>query len=64
MIAIHGAGIHRYPVELRFAYPSELDLTARIAGMQSRALGRWIGSVQLRERESCLGLPADVLRRW
>ena len=40
-VVIDDAGIHRYPVELRFAYPSELDLMARIAGMRLRE--RWGG---------------------
>jgi hypothetical protein len=40
-IVIDDSGIHRYPVELRFAYPSELDLMARIAGMRLRE--RWGG---------------------
>ncbi len=38
---IDEGGIHRYPVELRFAYPAELDLMARIAGMRLRE--RWGG---------------------
>ncbi|HVN29379.1 MAG TPA: class I SAM-dependent methyltransferase [Candidatus Binataceae bacterium] len=38
---VEDAGIHRYPVELRFAYPAELDLMARIAGMRLRE--RWGG---------------------
>jgi SAM-dependent methyltransferase len=40
-IVIDDGGIHRYPVELRFAYPPELDLMARIAGMRLRE--RWGG---------------------
>jgi SAM-dependent methyltransferase len=40
-IVIDDAGTHRYPVELRFAYPPELDLMARIAGMRLRE--RWGG---------------------
>jgi SAM-dependent methyltransferase len=40
-IVIDENGIHRYPVELRFAYPAELDLMARIAGMRLRE--RWGG---------------------
>ena len=38
---IDDAGVRRYPVELRFAYPAELDLMARIAGMRLRE--RWGG---------------------
>jgi SAM-dependent methyltransferase len=40
-LLIDDAGVHRYPVELRFAYPAELDLMARIAGMRLRE--RWGG---------------------
>jgi SAM-dependent methyltransferase len=40
-IVIDDTGVHRYPVELRFAYPPELDLMARIAGMRLRE--RWGG---------------------
>jgi SAM-dependent methyltransferase len=40
-IVIDDGGTHRYPVELRFAYPPELDLMARIAGMRLRE--RWGG---------------------
>jgi hypothetical protein len=31
-------GVQLYPVQLRFAYPSELDLMARLAGMLLREL--------------------------
>ncbi len=41
LVAIEDSGVHRYPVELRFAYPPELDLMARIAGMRLRE--RWGG---------------------
>jgi SAM-dependent methyltransferase len=34
-------GIQTYPVELRYAWPSELDLMARLAGMTPA--GRWDG---------------------
>ncbi len=40
-IVIDDDGIHRYPVELRFVYPAELDLMAHIAGMRLRE--RWGG---------------------
>ncbi len=40
-VVIDDTGIHRYPVEVRFAYPPELDLMARIAGMRLRE--RWGG---------------------
>ena len=35
-IVIAEDGVRRYPVVLRFAYPSELDLMARLAGMRLR----------------------------
>jgi hypothetical protein len=35
-------GVQLYPVQLRFAYPSELDLMARLAGMRLRErYGGW-----------------------
>ncbi len=40
-IHITEAGIRLYPVHLRYAWPSELDLMARLAGLQLRA--RWGG---------------------
>jgi SAM-dependent methyltransferase len=41
-ILISDDGIRRYPVVLRFAYPSELDLMARLAGMRLRErFGGW-----------------------
>ena len=41
-ILISDSGIRRYPVVLRFAYPSELDLMARLAGMRLRErFGGW-----------------------
>lgn len=41
-ILVSDAGVRRYPVVLRFAYPSELDLMARLAGMRLRErLGGW-----------------------
>jgi len=41
-IAISNDGIQRYPVVLRFAYPSEIDLMARLAGMRLRErFGGW-----------------------
>ncbi len=41
-ILISDDGIRRYPVVLRFAYPSELDLMARLAGMRLRErYGGW-----------------------
>jgi hypothetical protein len=38
---IGAAGIRLYPVEIRYAWPSELDLMARLAGMRLRE--RWGG---------------------
>jgi SAM-dependent methyltransferase len=40
-LVIGDEGIRRFPVELRFAYPAELDLMARLAGMRLRE--RWGG---------------------
>ncbi len=40
-VVVSGDGIQRYPIELRYAYPAELDLMARIAGMRLRE--RWGG---------------------
>ena len=40
-LVIGDQGIRRFPVELRFAYPAELDLMARLAGMRLRE--RWGG---------------------
>ena len=34
-------GVHRVPVSIRYAYPSELDLMARLVGMRLRE--RWSG---------------------
>jgi hypothetical protein len=34
-------GIRLYPVQIRYAWPSELDLMARLAGLQLRH--RWAG---------------------
>lgn len=40
-IIITEAGIKLYPIEMRYAWPSELDLMARLAGMRLRE--RWGG---------------------
>jgi hypothetical protein len=37
-------GIRLYPVQIRYAWPSELDLMARLAGLQLRS--RWAGWAQ------------------
>jgi len=37
-------GIRLYPVQIRYAWPSELDLMARLAGLQLR--NRWAGWAQ------------------
>ena len=38
---VSGAGVKLYPVRLRYAWPSELDLMARLAGLRLRE--RWGG---------------------
>ena len=44
-IYITETGIRMYPVQLRYAWPSELDLMARLAGMRLRhRWGDWRGS--------------------
>jgi len=40
-VVISKAGIKLYPIEVRYAWPSELDLMARLAGMRLRE--RWSG---------------------
>lgn len=40
-VEIDADGVHLYPVALRYAWPSELDLMARIAGLELR--DRWGG---------------------
>lgn len=40
-VVLSEAGVRMYPVELRFAWPAELDLMARIAGLRLR--DRWGG---------------------
>lgn len=40
-IVIDAGGVRLYPIEIRFAWPSELDLMARLAGMRLRE--RWSG---------------------
>jgi SAM-dependent methyltransferase len=41
-VALSEEGIKLYPVELRYAWPSELDLMAQLAGMRLRArFGGW-----------------------
>src|SRR5919198_176202 len=40
-VVIGGDGIRLYPVRLRYAWPSELDLMARLAGLRLRE--RWGG---------------------
>jgi hypothetical protein len=40
-VAIGTAGTILYPVKIRYAWPTELDLMARIAGLQHEA--RWDG---------------------
>ena len=39
---IEDGGIETIPIELRYAWPSELDLMARLAGLRLRERwGRW-----------------------
>src|SRR5205814_5686345 len=38
---ITGAGIRFFPLQMRYAWPSELDLMAQLAGLRLR--GRWGG---------------------
>jgi hypothetical protein len=37
----HGGGIRMFPVEIRYIWPSELDLMAELAGLRLRE--RWGG---------------------
>jgi SAM-dependent methyltransferase len=42
-LVVSGAGVKLYPVRLRYAWPSELDLMARLAGLRLRErLGGWL----------------------
>ncbi len=40
-VVITDGGVKLYPIEIRYAWPSELDLMARLAGLRLRA--RWGG---------------------
>jgi hypothetical protein len=40
-VLISESGIHCYPVQIRYAWPSEMDLMARLAGLRLR--DRWGG---------------------
>jgi hypothetical protein len=40
-VLLSAGDVRLYPVELRYAWPSELDLMARLAGLQLRE--RWGG---------------------
>jgi SAM-dependent methyltransferase len=41
-VIVHAGGIELFPVSLRYAWPSELDLMARIAGLEREArFGGW-----------------------
>jgi hypothetical protein len=40
-VVIDDRGVRMYPVKLRFAWPAELDLMARLAGLRLRE--RWGG---------------------
>ncbi|MFN2274229.1 MAG: SAM-dependent methyltransferase, partial [Anaerolineales bacterium] len=42
LITLSQDGVRLYPVKLRYVWPSELDLMARVAGMQLRErFGSW-----------------------
>ena len=42
-VIANAKGVHLYPVKLRFAWPSELDLMARLAGLRLRERrGGWL----------------------
>jgi SAM-dependent methyltransferase len=43
-VVLSEQGIRLYPVQVRYAWPSELDLMARLAGLQLR--NRWAGWAQ------------------
>lgn len=41
-VAITDGGVHLYPIQIRYAWPSEIDLMARLAGMRLRhRWGNW-----------------------
>jgi len=40
-VVVAGSGVQLYPVEIRYAWPSELDPMARLARLRLR--GRWAG---------------------
>jgi hypothetical protein len=41
-VKVTESGVHLYPVRLRYAFPAELDLMARLAGLRLRArYGGW-----------------------
>jgi hypothetical protein len=43
-VRVGDEGMRLYPVQIRYAYPSELDLMARLAGLQLQArFGGWRG---------------------
>ena len=41
LVALGASGTRLYPLQLRYAWPSELDLMARVAGLRLRE--RWSG---------------------
>jgi SAM-dependent methyltransferase len=49
-LVLSADGVQTYPVELRYAWPSELDLMARLAGMEP--VGRWVRSPRVRSHWS------------
>ncbi len=42
-VGLSGAGVRLDPLALRYVWPSELDLMARLADLRLRAAGRWSG---------------------
>jgi SAM-dependent methyltransferase len=58
-ILISEEGIRLFPVQLRYVWPSEMDLMARLAGLIGRALGRLAArAVHLCQRQPCISLRA------
>jgi hypothetical protein len=42
-VVLTAGGIRLYPLSIRYAWPSELDLMARLAGLRLRLRERWAG---------------------
>ena len=54
LVRIADAGIRVLPIEIRYAWPSELDLMARLGGLEPA--GRWAGWRRQPFTEPCPGL--------